>query len=78
MFIGERIDGDVARAIYVDGLNVSQAANRLGVGRDTVRASITRIRRNLQVLGLDHIAPDELRTLIARLIDNASNLTPAA
>ena len=78
MFIGERIDGDVARALWVDGLNVSQAADRLSVTRDTIRAARHRIDRNLRVLGLDHLAPAELRAMIQRLIENASELTTSA
>lgn len=73
MFIGERIDAEVAEALYLDGLNVSKAAAKLGVRRETIRAARTRIERNMKVLGLDKMSHDERISAIRRLIQNAAD-----
>jgi transposase len=78
MFIGERIDASVARALYVDGLTVSAAATRLNVTRVTIRAARGRIDHNLKLLGLEFASPDAKRDEVLRLLERASGLTPAA
>lgn len=73
MFIGERIDGKVAKAIYVDGHTLAATARSLKVDIKTVRRARQRIIHNLKILKYDpaHKSPDEVREMVQHLLENA-------